>query len=190
MGKRKRLYRLAFCAGLLLQLGCTAFLPSARDIVESPWHSYAEAKGAFDRIVVDKTTIEDLKGLGFDVATTPNVKVLSYLDVAAMVQPIPIADLDPGLQTCLRARENCRAFIFEPQRTYTKRIGSFWLDVLNFRRRSHETGWRFKALIVFVDHHVAYKLSSGDPQINHFRDQRNPLGPLQDPAGLVYRAIP
>ena len=175
---------------LLLQVGCSFLLPSGKAIVQSSWQDYADAKKAFDSITIGKTTVEDLKPLGFDVQASPNVKILNYLDIAAQVQAIPIQELDPGLQACLRARADCRAYVFEPKRTYSKRIGNFWLDVLNFRRKTHETGWQFKALIVFVNHHVAYKLSSGEPQIDQFQDQINPLGPFQLPVSLLYRAVP
>lgn len=175
---------------LLLSAGCSTLLPSAKAITESPWHTYADAKGSFDRIEVGKTTEAELKTLGFDTQASPNLKILSYLDVAATVQSIPIQELDPGLQACLRARAACRAYVFEPNRIFSVRKGNFWLDILNFRRKTQETGWRFKALIVFVNSHVAYKLSSGEPQIDHLQDQRNPLGPLQDPANFFFRYIP
>ena len=66
----------------------------------------------------------------------------------------------------------------------------FWLDLLNFRRKTRETGWKFKALFVIVDDVVVDKLWSGDPYIVQERDTRNPLGPFQDFGGLIMRAIP
>jgi hypothetical protein len=173
------LLRLVIFIAFTLQAGCAALLPSGKSIAESPWQEYSDAKGSFDAITIGKTTVEDLKELGFDIKSSPNIKVLNYLDIAATVQAIPIQELDPGLQACLRARADCRAYVFEPNRIYSQRMGNFWLDILNFRRKTHETGWRFKALIVFVNHHVAYKLSSGEPQVNNFNDQINPLGPFQ-----------
>jgi hypothetical protein len=186
-----RLIQHAVVIALLFSLtGCSTLLPSAKAVTQSPWETYADAKAAFDRIEVGKTTVDELKGLGFDTKDAANLKLLSYLDIASTVQAIPVQELDPGLQACLRARSECRAYVFEPNRLYSQRKGNFWLDILNFRRKTNETGWRFKALIVFVNSHVAYKLSSGEPQINQLKDQRNPLGPLQDPASLFIRAIP
>lgn len=182
--------RMVILGILLFQVGCSTLLPTGKAVTESPWKEYRDAKNAFDKIVVGETSVDDLKKLGFDVAASPNIKVLNYLDITASVQPIPIQDLDPGLQACIRARDDCRAYVFEPNRIYAKRIGNFWLDILSFRRKTHETGWRFKALIVFVNSHVAYKLASGEPQIDKLQDQRNPLGPLQDPAGMVFRFLP
>ena len=184
------LLRSIMLVAVLLQAGCSSLLPSGKAIAESPWVSYGDAKSAFDNISVGTTTVEDLKQLGFDIKASPNLKVLNYLDIAATVTPIPIQELDPGLQACLRARADCRAYVFEPKRTYSKRIGNFWLDVASFRRVTQETGWHFKALIVFVNHHVAYKLASGEPQIDQLQEQVNPLGPIQLPSNLIFGAIP
>jgi hypothetical protein len=184
------LIRLILLMALLLQMGCSALLPSGKSVAESPWVKYSDAKNAFDNITVGVTTVEDLKSLGFDIKESPNLKVLNYLDIAATVQAIPIQELDPGLQACLRARADCRAYVFEPKRTYSKRIGNFWLDVGSFRRVTQETGWRFKALIVFVNHHVAYKLASGEPQIDQLQESVNPLGPFQVPTNLILGVIP
>jgi len=175
---------------LLLQTGCSTLLPSGKSVAESPWLTYTDAKSAFDSITVGVTTVEDLKRLGFDVKGSPNLKVLNYLDIAATVQAIPLSELDPGLQACLRARADCRAYVFEPKRIYTKRIGNFWLDIGNFRRMTQETGWHFKALVVFVNHHVAYKLASGEPQIDQLQEQVNPLGPIQIPSNLILGIFP
>lgn len=183
------LLRLFMLAVIMLQVGCTALLPRGRAIAESPWLQYEDAKKAFDAVSVGITTTQDLKSLGFDVESSPNLKVLNYLDIAGTLQAIPIDELDPGLRACLRARADCRAYVFEPKRTYTRRVGNFWLDAFNFRRKTHETGWRFRALIVFVNHHVAYKLSSGEPKIDQMQDQINPLGPFQVPSDFVTRAI-
>ena len=174
----------------LLQMGCSYLLPSGKSVSESPWVTYYDAKAAFDKITIGVTTVPDLKKLGFDIDSSPNLKVLSYLDIAAQVQGIPAQELDPGLQACLRARADCRAYVFEPKRVYSKRIGNFWLDVGNFRRTTQETGWQFKALIVFVNHHVAYKLASGEPQIDTLHDQVNPLGPIQIPSNLLFGVVP
>jgi hypothetical protein len=166
---------------LLLQVGCAFMLPRGKTVVQSPWQEYADAKKAFDAITVGKTTVADLKELGFDIKASPNIKILNYLDIAANVQAIPMEYLDPGLQACLKARAECRAYVFEPTRTYSKREGNFLLDLLSFKRSTHQTGWKFKALIVFVNSHVAYKLSSGEPKIDQTDDRINPLGPIQAP---------
>ena len=181
--------RVIILSAVFLQVGCAALLPRSKVRSESPWTRYSEAKEAFDAITVGKTTTADLKALGFDVSSSPNLKILNYLDIAASVVAINEEELDPGLRACLKARSDCRAYVFEPKRDYSKRIGNFWLDILGFKRKTHHTGWRFKALIVFVNDHVAYKLSSGEPKIDEMEDKTNPLGPFQTPADLIVDAF-
>jgi hypothetical protein len=178
--------RIAFTGCMMLFLtGCRGLLPSAKVTTESPWKTFTEAKTAFEKIEPGRTTSEELKTLGFDINASPNLKILNYLDIAATVQSIRIEDLDAGLQQCIRARNDCHAYVFEPKMTRSRRIVNFWLDLFNFQRKSHDTGWQFKALLVLVNDHVSYKLWSGSPQIDEYRDQRNPLGPLQDAGGLL-----
>ena len=186
---RSLLLRLLTLIVLLQQAGCAALLPSGKATVEAPWLKYSDVKNAFESITIGVSTAEDLKEHGFDIKSSPNLKVLNYLDIAANVQAIPIEELDPGLLACLRAKADCRAYVFEPEKIYTNRVGNFWLDIMNFRRKTHQTGWRFKALVVLVDHHVAYKLSSGEPQIDQLQDQINPLGPFQFPANELNRLL-
>lgn len=183
------LLKMIILSVLSLQVGCAALLPRTKVVANSPWTRYTEAKEAFDAITVGKTTTADLRGLGFDITNSPNLKVLNYLDIAGTVDAIPEDQLDPGLKACLNARSDCRAYVFEPKRNYSKRIGNFWLDILSFRRKTHQTGWRFKALIVFVNDHVAYKLSSGEPEIDEMETKTNPLGPFQTPADLIVGAL-
>lgn len=181
-----RLAIIGFCGVILLMTtGCSSLLPSAKSTTKAPWKSFTEAKAAFDKIDTGNTGSAGLKELGFDIIASPNVKILNYLDIAATVQSIRLEDLDPGLQKCLRARIDCRGYVFEPKVNSSKRIGNFWLDILNFKRRFHDTGWSFKALLILVNDRVCYKLWSGTPINDEYREQRNPLGPLQDAGGML-----
>lgn len=181
--------KLAILMLLVTLSGCSSLLPRSKSVTESPWQEYGEAQTSFEKIEVGKTTAEELQKLGFDVKSSRNVKILTYLEIAAMLQGIPVNEQDPGLRACLKARSDCHAYVFEPKRSRSKRVGNFWLDIFNFRRETRETGWHFKALIVFVNHHVAYKLASGEPQIDQMTDRINPLGPFQAPADIFTRAL-
>jgi hypothetical protein len=172
---------------LFFLAGCAGLLPSSKEDVQSPWHDFDQAKAAYDKILPGTTGVAELKELGFDTVASPNLQILNYLDVASTVQTIPLAELDPGLQQCLRARTGCQAYVFEPRRAQSKRVGSFWLDFFNFRRKSDGTGWRFKALIVLVDERVTYKLWSGSPNMEAHKDERNPLGPFQSANDMLFR---
>jgi len=75
----------------------------------------------------------------------------------------------------------------------THRVGNFWqfwLDMLNFRRRTVTTGWSFNALIIFVDDLAVFALAGGQPNINTEQFTRNPLGPLQGIGEALRPRIP
>jgi hypothetical protein len=173
------LSRGALCAALAILLaGCSSLLPSSKEETVSEWHAFEQVKASYDKIAVGQSAAE-LQGLGFDLVNSPNLQILSYLDVAAMLQAIPASELDPGLRQCLQSRDECRAYVFELKRIKSKRVGNFWADFFNFRRKTESSGWRFKALLVMINDRVAYKLWSGSPSAETYREDRNPLGPLQ-----------
>ena len=169
--------------------GCSFLLPSVKETTQSPWKSFAEAKAAYDKVVPFKSTVHEFKNLGINLSSSPNVRILSHLDIAATVQPIGHENLDEGLKLCLKANDDCMAYEFSPKSIKIKRYGNFWLDFLNFQRKAKETGWRFKALFVVVDNLVVYKVWSGDPNVEEYRQTTNPLGPLQDSGGMFMKFI-
>ena len=69
------------------------------------------------------------------------------------------------------------------------RVGSSWLDSFNFRRETVATGWGVNALLVFVDDLLVYQLISGQPTINDYEVQHNPLGPLQGWVDVVPQTL-
>lgn len=167
-------------AATLVICGCVALLPKEKRVTNTPWKTFDEAKLAFEAVAPRNTTVSQMKKIGFDLYSTPNVRVMNYLDIAAATLPLKEGILSDGFLLCLSAKLNCQAFEIEPQMLNNTRYGNFWLDVLNFRRKSRETGWRFKALFVVVDNVVVEKLWSGNPQIDVDQDRINPLGPFQD----------
>lgn len=169
---------------LMTSSGCSGgLLPSVKQTTKSPWQSFEEAKIAFDKIVPSQTTSQDLKRLGFDPFATPNVKLVTYLELTEKFLPnqsIRIEDLDPGVQACLRARETCQGYEVSPKVLNSNRYGNVFLDLFNFRRKQITTGWNFTALIVLKDDLVVHKIWGGEPNVSEFEDKKNPLGPLQD----------
>lgn len=173
-----------FCLG-----GCSSksLLPSAKDVVLSPWESFAEVKEAFDQIVPYQTDIDTLTQLRFTPETSPNIQILNHLEVMQRFLPhqsLTVKDLDPGLQDCLSQPEQCQGFEVNLRRIHSKRYGSVWLDLFNFRRRTSITGWEFKAIIVMKDRLAVYKICGGKPKIDEDQDRKNPLGPLQSLEGV------
>jgi hypothetical protein len=174
---------------VFMMLGCSALLPTVKRTTPSPWQSFHEAKASFDKIAPYKTTKEGLKQLGFDPFLTPNVKILTYLDIATAMTSDTKKSIDKGLEACIKAKNECHAYEFEPKIIKRKRYGNFWLDFFNFRKKIRETGWKFKAFIVVVNDTVVYKLWGGDPLIEEKTDIKNPLGPLQDSGDLLIERL-
>lgn len=166
-------------------------LPSEVKRPRTPWQNFEEAQAAFDRIVPHKTTVADLKGLGFDPATTPNVKVLTYLDLINRFIPnnsITLKDLQPDVRACIESKDCCHAYELNLDIVSSQRYGNVCLDVFGFKKYTHVTGWRFNALIIVKDDVVAYKLRSGEPKIDRYERKKKPLGPFQELENMVTKA--
>ncbi len=179
----KKMYRMSAVLIFIWSLaGCSSLLPSGKEMKKSPWKSFNEAKASFDKIIISQTTADELAQLGFDPHHTPNIAILSYLDVRKLFN----YELDrneyyhEGVNICIKARESCQAYNVEVEDIRKKRVGNFWLDLFVIKRQEQKTGWRFRALILLVDSKVVYKLWSGNPMLNETRLKRNPLGPLQE----------
>lgn len=163
--------------------GCSNLLPTVEQNTVSPWKSYEEAKQSFDKIVLGKTTSGELKELGFDPFANPNIKLLNYLEITRIFIPkesIRMADLHSDIRICLKAKTACQGYEISPKHLNSQRYGNVVLDVLNFRRKTRTTGWKFQGLIILNGELVVYKLESGEPRILELEDRENPLGPLQE----------
>jgi hypothetical protein len=168
--------------------GCSALLPEARSHVESPWESFEYAKKSFDAIKPYTTTTSDLTTLGFTPFVTPNIKILSYLDIINRFMPnasITKEDIDKELLQCIGAKDTCHAYEISLHKVKSKRYGNVFLDLFRFKRKSHKLGWNFWALIVLKHDLVVYKIWSGQPKVDEYQYMKNPLGPFQEPAGLA-----
>jgi hypothetical protein len=167
---------------LLIIAGCSSMLPSDKNIIKSPWSSFDEAKAAFDRVEPHQTTAEELKALGFDPYATPNISILNYLDIMKLFDYDPAHEesLAEGIRSCLEAKELCHAYDVQAANIQRERMGNVLADMLRFRRKTKETGWRFKALIFLIDGQVVYKMWGGQPVVDEYEENRKPLGPFQD----------
>jgi hypothetical protein len=179
---------LTFLALVLSTTGCKSLFPSDSKTTRSHWQSFDEAQAAFDKITPHKTTVEDLKSLGFDPSTTPNVKLLTYLDLIERFIPnqsITWNDLQPDVRACIESKDCCHAYALDLDIIRNKRYGNLILDVFGFKKNTRITGWSFRALIILKDDMVAYKLRAGEPNIERYEKKTKPLGPLQDLEGLI-----
>lgn len=171
---------LALAAGLVG--GCAGLLPTSKQAVSNQWQGFDDAKHSFDQIVPYRSSMDDVRQLGFDPARTPNVQILNHSQVVRAVLPSPLQELGTipkGIVDCMKAQEACVGYFMEPSHIDRKRVGNFMLDFLNFKRDTLTTGWKFGALIVVIHDKVVYKQWSGRPKIEETEVRNNPLGPLQ-----------
>jgi len=179
--------------GLVLLLGgCGGMLlPSQSELDPSAFATYDDVQGAFDRITLEKTSTAELARLGFDPKQSPNVSVLSYLDVVERFMPnssVAFDRLDPAVQACIFARTACEGYVFKAEHHSFSRSGSLILDLFGFVHTTTETGWTAQVLVLVMNGHVTHKIMSGQPNIQVVRDDVQPLGPVQNLGGALTTA--
>jgi len=179
----KKLPLLLGALAMLLAAGCASMHTSGRSTAKSPWPDFAAAKAAFDSIQPGRTTITELRTLGFDPYANPNVRILNYLDIQNRFLPnqsVTWASLPPPVRQSLEAKEQSVAYELDLTVVHTQRYGNLFLDMFAFNRKTHETGWNFKALVLLNHEKVLYKLWSGQPNVDRFEQKKKPLGPFQE----------
>lgn len=162
--------------------GCSHLLPAASTDAHIGFDGYEIAEQALAKVVPYRTTLAELEGLGFQPSQSANVLRIGYPDLIARLAPnaaVSMDSMDPGIRECILARRDCQLYEFNFGRQDQRRVGSFLLDFLNFRRKTIISGWTFKALVVVKDGRVLFTSHSGEPRIDHVDDRVNPLGPLQ-----------
>lgn len=183
---------LLYLALVITTTGCKSLFTSSGHRARTPWQSFDEAQTAFDKVIPHKTTAGELKSMGFDPHSTPNIKMLTYLDLIQRFIPnasISITDLQPDVRACIESKDCCHAYEMEIDMTDSKRYGNLALDMFGFNRKTKTTGWRFKALLIVKDNVVAYKLRSGEPNVDRMEQKTKPLGPLQELDNVVLKVI-
>jgi hypothetical protein len=183
---------LAVAGAVLLVTGCQSLFSGKNTAAASRWQSYAQAESDFEKIVPGQTGTAELKGLGFHPAASPNIKLLTYIDVIHIFMPHPgirREDLPKAVQDCIDAREQSCAYLIELDNIQARRHGNLALDIFGFKRRTHETGWRFHGLVLVNNGVAVYKLSSGEPQISRDEKVFRPLGPLQEMDGAIVNVV-
>ena len=181
--------KILLSAMLLFSGGCAtqSLLPTQGIYTESTFETYKEVETVVNKIKIGKTKYSDLVRMGLDLEKIPNVKRLTYLDVMKkfnLDSPSRYTifndiELPDGVIKTLEAREKGRTYEINLERLKNKREGSLILDMLNFRKNVHITGWNISVLILIVDDTVEYVLYSGEKNIDKHERERNPLGPFQ-----------
>jgi hypothetical protein len=165
--------------------GCATWLPRGDTQQPSAFDSFEAAASAFNNIVSYRTTVDEMKALGFDLQAASNISLIPYPQLTVRLAPdpgVPFDALDPGIRDCILARQACRVYEFHLARETKRREGAFWHDFLNFQRTVRVVGWRFEGLVAVRDGVVLFRSYGGEPRNDRTERQVNPLGPLQ-PAG-------
>jgi hypothetical protein len=171
---------------------CSALLPKSDTTIKDRWDSFESARSTFDQIIPYQTSTTELVKMGYDPFSNPAMTILTYGDIIRRLIPPTIIDsmkLNRGVVDCVSAQEQCQVYEVDLKRIQRKRSGNFWLDFLNFRRRTEISGWRFTALILLSRDLVVYKLWSGQPVIREVEEVVNPLGPLQGSGETAVRGL-
>ncbi len=165
---------------LVLLAGCSFLLPSKETQKNDQWHSFDQVQTLYEKITPDKTTVVQLKQLGFDPYVENNVKIESYLDTRTRFDPFSTGkNIPPTVEKCLKKFDRCYAYVVDVSYDYEKRVGNAFLDLTGFRKEILTTGWSFQAVFVIEEDTVVYKLWSGQPNKKAYVDEIRPLGPLQ-----------
>ena len=177
---------------LSLLSACSSLLPKSDSGVKDRWDSFESARATFEQIVPYQTSAEEMVQMGYDPFSNSIVTILTYADVIRRLIPPTTIDsmkLNRGIVECVSAQEQCQVYEIDLKQLHRKRTGNFWLDFMNFRRKTEVSGWRFNALVLLNNDLVIYKLWSGQPVIFEVEDAVNPLGPLQGSGESVFRSL-
>ena len=158
----KKTSNILIAIGLLFFTGGCAtqsLLPTQGIYTESSFDTYTQVESVINHIVIGETKYSELITMGLDLEKMPNVKRLTYLDVMSKFKldsPSRYTlfnkiELPGGVLKMLASRENGMAYEINLERLRNKREGSVFLDMLNFRKTIHTTGWKISVLILIVD---------------------------------------
>lgn len=188
--------RLTFLTLMIIILaGCASInaklMPSNREIVRG-LGDYNSIEALYNSIIPGETTISDLKKLGLDPKTTPNVTTFNYLDVKNMFLTNPsekLEDLPLEIQDCVKNKELCSGHAYGPYKdTNTDGQGQIITRVAKCEKIDLITGWELGFFIFRKGDLVIYRLPGKDmPKIHTIKKEKRPLCFLQeiDPGKFV-----
>ncbi len=178
-----RVVNLMVCALLTIGLlGCSkTLLPREQNTKKMIWKSYDEVDAAYNQVIPNKTTVADLINMHMAPKTGSNVSVINYVQIRTMFgAQANDKDIPAVVENCLLLFDQCTGYVLHAGDQQSQRTGNVILDITNFHRQTETTGWEFEAFFIMQKDLVVYKLSSGNPEDQSTKDQRNPLGPFQN----------
>ena len=171
-----------------LLVGCKSLLPVHTVDTQTQWADYQAIDSAVSSIRAGDT-LHHLRAIGIDVDSTANIESLTYLDIASRFGLIGYRDkiviVPEGVKKLMTAAEKGSGYELVIESTHHERIGSFWADFFQFRKKTHITGWKYSVLFIVVDDKVQYVQSKGSPNIDRIEKERNPIGPFQKINGYI-----
>ena len=174
--------RVLILATALGLAGCTALLPSSSAVSPSSFDSFEAAQAALEKTIPYKTTLEELKALGFDPQASANVTVIPYPEIISRLAPysgVALDALDPGVRDCILAQTQCKAYLYRFGRTDRQRDGNFLLDFFNINRHVQVRGGGFEGLGGVREGSGLFRTSAGEAKLDATERTINPLGPFQ-----------
>ena len=183
-----KLANVALISLLLVSVGCSSLLPTKTINTQTQWSSYRDVHAVVSSIRTGDS-LAHLKTVGIDVNSTANIESLTYLDIASRFGLIGYRDktviIPEGVKKLMAAAEKGSGYELVIESTHHERIGSFWADFFQFRKKIHVTGWKYSVLFIVVEDKVQYVLHKGSPNIDKFEKHKNPLGPFQKINGYI-----
>lgn len=179
-------------SGMIFTSGCKSLFLSSSSTVNSRWNTYTQVATAFDKIQPYNTDGNGLKTLGFDPSVSPNVKILTYVEILPIFMPnsgVHKEDLPSAVQEFIDADGDGIAYVVDLNNLKSKRYGNLLLDIFDFKRKTHTSGWNFRGIILMKNDVVIYKLASGEPNISTDEKKIRPLGPLQELDGAFFGVV-
>jgi len=184
----QNLKALALSSLLIFTVSCGTLLPTQTVTTQTQWKSYEDVHTVVSSIRTGDS-LEHLRTLGIDVNSTANIESLTYLDIASRFGLIGYRDktviVPEGVKKLMAVAEKGSGYELVIESTHHERIGSFWADFFQFRKKIHVTGWKYSVLFIVVEDKVQYVLHKGSPNIDKFEKHKNPLGPFQKINGYI-----
>jgi hypothetical protein len=152
--------------------GCTALLPSSSAVSPSSFDSFEAAQAALEKTVPYKTTLEELKALGFDPQASANVTVIPYPEVISRLAPysgVALDALDPGVRDCILAQTQCKAYVYRFGRVDRQRDGNFLPRFLQHQARCADARLALRGTGGGAQRHRAVPKQCGRVQAQHVR---------------------
>jgi len=166
------IFALMFC-------GCGTMTRQESITPKITWSSPEEMVANYHLVVEGKTTLSELKKLGFDYSKVSNAKTIenpSKIRKVIANEKIPIGYLTEPELACLNAMEKRAALDFEIKITSEKSEGGIVSENLGFKKKRRETGQTVHAWFCYDSESeiVLYKTIEHGP-IDNLKKSSDPL---------------